>query len=881
MSQLVSQSRTAKHVREAFLAFYRERGHRVLKGSPIVPKEDPTLLFTSAGMVQFKKNYSTREPLEFRRVATIQKCLRATDLESVGLTPRHLTFFEMLGHFSFGDYFKREAIHWNWELFTKVLGLPVEKLKVSVYLDDDEAFEIWEKEIGLSPDRIYRLGKEDNFWGPAGESGACGPCSEVYYDLGEDLDPDPRSGPGSPTDRWIEIGNFVFPQFDMQPDKTMAPLANRGIDTGIGLERLTLVLEGKRSVFHTSIFTPIIQRIEEMSGREYGGGLESAFHVIADHIRTLTFALTEGVLPSNEGRGYVIRRILRRAAVQGHRLGLDRPFLTDLCETVVAEMEDPYREIREALPAVKAALRGEEERFAVTLSSGLGRFEEAEARVRRDSGKVIPGEVVFQLYDTYGFPTDLTEVLARERGLTVDQAGFQTTMEEQRERSRSRGRFQQAGSDGLTWRVLSDGAHSAFRGYETLELEARVRRFAAIEPTATATATASRRYWIVLEETPFYAESGGQVGDRGLFVAKGFAGKVLDTLRVDDEIRHRVEVESGTEPPEVVEAKVDAEARHATMRNHTATHLLHAALRTVLGAHVTQAGSLVAPDRLRFDFTHSKALTAEEIRQVEDLVNGEIVLDTAVRMVESSYDDAIKEGVMALFGEKYGDLVRRIEVAEFSRELCGGTHVTRSGQIGAFLVLSESGIAAGTRRLEAISGLGAIREARRLRDTVDQIRRLVPAAVEELPARVGSLQEDITKLKREVKELKTRGASDVLADFEKSVVTRGSARVFVGDVQLGEGEDVRALGDQLRVKLGQGAALAVVHAGVKITILAVVTKDLVERGLSAADIVRTAASAAGGKGGGKPDLAMSGVGDPSLVDAAREAGRAFILGSLD
>ncbi|MCC7142555.1 MAG: alanine--tRNA ligase, partial [Candidatus Eisenbacteria bacterium] len=377
---------TAKHIRESFLQFYRERDHRVMKGSPLVPKDDPTLLFTSAGMVQFKKYYATREPLEFRRAATIQKCIRATDIESVGFTPRHLTLFEMLGHFSFGDYFKREAIHWNWELFTQVWKLPVEKLKVSVYLEDDEAYEIWNKEIGLAPDRIYRLGKEDNFWGPAGETGACGPSTEVYYDLGEDLDPDPRSGPGSPTDRWIEIGNFVFPQFDMQTDGSMPQLANRGIDTGIGLDRVTLVMEGKRSIFETTLFTPYIRKLEEISGRKYEEPYKSSFHVIADHIRTLTFALAERVLPSNEGRGYVIRRILRRAAVQGHRLGLDRPFLKDLCDEVVRVMGDSYHEIQDALPAVKVSLEMEEERFQATLTQGLVRFEEAADRLVREGG---------------------------------------------------------------------------------------------------------------------------------------------------------------------------------------------------------------------------------------------------------------------------------------------------------------------------------------------------------------------------------------------------------------------------------------------------------------------------------------------------------------
>ena len=869
---------TARYIRESFLQFYRERNHRVMKGAPLVPKDDPTLLFTSAGMVQFKKNYSTREPLEHRRVATIQKCLRATDIESVGFTPRHLTFFEMLGHFSFGDYFKREAIRWNWELMTEVWKLPVEKLKVSVYLEDDEAYEIWNKEIGLDPSRIYRLGKEDNFWGPAGETGACGPSTEVYYDLGEDLDPDPTSGPGSPTDRWIEIGNFVFPQYDMQPDKSMPPLANRGIDTGIGLDRVTLVMEGKRSIFETTLFTPYIRRLEEISGRRYEEPLKSSFHVIADHIRTLTFALAERILPSNEGRGYVIRRLLRRAAVQGHRLGLERPFLKDLCEEVVRVMGDSYHEIQDALPSVKLALEMEEDRFQATLSQGLLRFEDAAERLKKEGSTFLPGEVVFQLYDTYGFPVDLTHVLSRERGLEVDEAGFTRTMQEQRERSRAKGRFQQAKGEDLEWTVLSDGAHSVFRGYETTELPAEIRRYAALP--------GGKEYLVVLDETPFYAESGGQVGDVGSLESPGFRARVLDTLKKEGEIRHRVELLEGSFPEANanqnaarVDARVENRMRADTKRNHTATHLLHAALRQVLGPHVTQAGSLVAPDRLRFDFTHSQAMTHEELSRVEDLVNDRVFADEPVTTQESSYDEAIQSGVMALFGEKYGDRVRRIEVGEFSRELCGGTHVSRTGEIGAFLVTSETGIAAGTRRIEAQTGFGALKESRRWRESVDGVRRVVQATAEELPQKVLGLQDELARLRKQIKDLKARGGDDPLAALSIEPMAKGG--LLVSTLEVEEGTDLRAFGDRVRTRLGRGAGLLAIRSGGKSTLLAVVTDDLIAEGkLRADEVIKTAVEAVGGRGGGKPHLAMAGIADEARVDEALKAGADKLRGAL-
>jgi alanyl-tRNA synthetase len=866
---------TPSFIRESFLDFYRGKDHRVVKSAPLVPKDDPTLLFTSAGMVQFKKYYSGSVPLPYRRATTVQKCLRASDLESVGYTPRHLTFFEMLGHFSFGDYFKREAIAWNWDLFTREYKLPVEKLKVSVYEEDDEAFGIWEKEIGLARDRIFRLGKADNFWGPAGETGACGPSSEVYFDLGEDLGCGKATcGPGCDCDRWVEVGNFVFPQYDMQPGGVLAPLANRGIDTGIGLERLAMVMEGKRTLFDSGAFTPIIARIEELTGKSRDSA-RPAFNIIADHIRGLTFAMAEGVMPSNEGRGYVIRRILRRAAVSGHRLGLTKPFLADLSGLVVEMMAGAYPELREAAPAVRMGLQLEEERFGATIAQGLSRFEEAAAR-HAASGR-LPGEEIFLLSDTYGFPTDLTALLARERGLEADLDGFERAMAEQRERSRKSARFFQAAGESLSWRVLSEGAHSVFRGYETMELEARIRRVAELPGEAGDAPVA---YWVVLDETPFYAESGGQVGDTGVIEGGGLVARVVGTAHHGEEIRHRVVVEAGEFHDGPLTARLDEPARHDCQRNHTATHLLQAALRQVLGPHVQQAGSLVAPDRLRFDFTHPRALTTEEMAAVEEIVNERILRDDPVEVRESSYDVALAEGVTALFGEKYGDRVRRVEVGEFSRELCGGTHVRRTGEIGAFLLTAESGIAAGTRRLEALTGRGTVREARRAMRTVGLLTRTLPGAGD-LRERVDALQQELGKLRKQVQELKSRGPDDALGALLAGAVSLPAGRCLVGALEVEEGVDLRALGDRVRGQLGTGAALLAVTAGKKVTLLAVVSDDLVAgRTVRADEVVRAAASAVGGSGGGKPHLAMAGVGDIARVDEAMAAGRAKLMLAL-
>jgi alanyl-tRNA synthetase len=847
----------SREVRTQFVDFWRSRDHRVIKSAPLVPKEDPTLLFTSAGMVQFKKYYSSKEPLEFRRAVTVQKCLRASDLEDVGFTPRHGTFFEMLGHFSFGDYFKREAILWNWEFFTKVLKLPIELLRPSVFEEDEEAFAIWRDEIGIPAADIYRLGRKDNFWGPAGDTGACGPSSELYFDLGAGLGCGREGcGPGCDCHRWVEIGNFVFPQFDRQADGSDLPLPNRGIDTGIGLERLTMVLAGKKTIFETDLFTPLIEKLISLGAASYEGDRKSAHHIIADHTRALVFALTEGILPSNEGRGYLIRRLLRRAAVQGHRLGLRKPFLHRLLETVVHEMGPVYPELKEAKESVRVTLQSEEERFEATLEQGLARFEEIAAR--RQSG-AIPGSDLFLLYDTYGFPPDLTAVLAHERGLSIDAAGFEKEMEQQRERSRAGATFYRAQGDLLEWSTLSDGPHSRFVGYETLENDATVRRVAPVPDS-------KNHWWVIVDSTPFYAESGGQAGDTGAIAGPGLSGVVLDTVRAGDETRHKVRIDSGAWPVATVRLAVDQTARDATRRNHTATHLLHAALRLHLGKHVTQAGSLVAPQRLRFDFTHTGAMTEAELEAIEQTVNDEIMKDSPVELRVSSYDEAISDGVMALFGEKYDEEVRRIKVPGFSEELCGGTHVGRTGQIGSFVILSEAGIAAGVRRIEALTGRGAVGVRLREKRLLESLRRQIQATPEELPTRLQGLLDENQKLKKEVAQLRKGGSRDDLAEIWDGVATLPGGRLIVAEMTVESTDGIREMGDRLRDRLATGVGLLAVRCGEKTTLLAVVTDDLVKDGRIKADaIVRDAARLAGGSGGGRPQLAMAGVADPDKV----------------
>ncbi|MBU1702373.1 MAG: alanine--tRNA ligase [Candidatus Eisenbacteria bacterium] len=864
---------TAADIRRIFLEFYKERDHRFCKSAPLLPQGDPTLLFTSAGMVPFKSMWVTANP-EYRRAVSVQKCLRATDLEDVGRTPRHCTFFEMLGHFSFGDYFKREAISWNWELFRNVYGIPEERMRVSVFNDDDEAFAIWRDEIGLPEDWIFRLGEEHNFWGPAGDTGPCGPSSEVYYDLGPSFEcSNPNCGPGCDCDRWVEIGNFVFPQFDKQPDGSLAPLLNRGIDTGIGLERVVMVLQGQQTIFATDLFQPVIRRLEEFVQKPYAGHA-SSMNIVADHVRALTFAFAEGIMPSNEGRGYVLRRILRRAALQGHLMGLREPFLHRLAETVTEVMSPAYPELVEALPRVSMALKGEEERFTETLEAGLNRFERLAQTVRDSESKRLAGKDAFLLYDTYGFPLDLVREMAAEQGLEVDEEGFTRQMERQKEKSRSASTFQKSDGESLEWTEYSKGESSRFVGNESLEIETRVRRIAPVPDKPG-------EYWVVLEETPFYPESGGQVGDIGILFNDGLESEVLETQKRSGEILHRVKLSRGGWNDKPVRASVSASNRISTARNHTATHLLHAALREVLGTHVTQAGSLVSPARLRFDFTHYGPVEPEPLAAVEQWINDRILQAIPVNIHWSDYDAAIEAGVMALFGEKYEDRVRRVEIGEASRELCGGTHVRNTAEIGQCILLEEGTISAGIRRIEAVTGEQAFLVRREMQETMRHLRRSLQVPQNEIAPKVDQLFAEIAKLRKDVRNALEQRPSSNLEDLIKNAESIGGRKFVVGQTEAASVDLLRKQGDHIVKALGSGAGLLVARVGDKMPLLAFVTQDLVsEIDLRADELIRTAAAVSGGRGGGKPRMALGGVGDPEKLEETLETARNWLREKL-
>ena len=878
----------ASELRRLFLEFFRARGHRVVPSSPLIPVGDPTLLFTTAGMVQFKPLYGAAEP-EFTRAASIQKCMRATDIEQIGHTIRHHTFFEMLGNFSFGDYFKREAISWAWEFVRETVKLDTSRIWVSVHESDDEAAQLWERETDLKPGRVVRLGDRDNFWGPAGATGACGPSSELYWDLGPELDPGGREGALGESDRYIEFWNLVFPQFQQDAAGRRKPLARPGIDTGMGFERLCMIVQEVGSTYETDVLMPVVSRILELAALPAMPADERrvGVRIIADHARALAFTIAGGVVPGNEGRGYVIRRLLRRAARRGRGLGLHAPFLHQVTQAVVETYAGDYPELRAMEEAILGVTRAEEERFARTLDAGMERFSAIIAERRATGTGAITGGDVFQLYDTYGFPADLTAEMAEEQGLAVDRAGFAAAMEEQRTRARKAHKFQARTKDaaGAPWTVVSEGEDSDFRGYETQTLEAAVRRF---RPGAAAGDVE-----VVLDQTPFYAEAGGQVGDTGVLEGDAFAIQVLDTVgeaRAEDENGGRIHVHRGRflrggladlsalgEEGRMM-ARVDADRRAAIMRNHTATHLLHAALREVVGSHVQQAGSLVAPDRLRFDFTHFAPLTAEQIEAIEGKVNAEILRNTPVEMREESYDEARGRGAIALFGEKYGREVRTIGVHGFSLELCGGTHCRGTGDIGLFKIVSESTIGAGMRRLEAVTGLGSLALARGLDRRLGELGDLLGVSAAQAADRIRALIKENAELKQ---RLKGAVGGDLEKQLEEAVLkaeNAGGHRLLATPITVDSVDLLREAGDQLRRRLRSGAAVLAAVLGGKVTFLAVVTDDLIaQAGLRADDLVREVAAIAGGSGGGKPHQAMgSGGKNVELVEPALERGREIL-----
>jgi alanyl-tRNA synthetase len=886
---------TAAEIREAFLRFFEERGHRRVASSTLVPQNDPTLLFTNAGMVQFKDVFTGRERRDYARATTAQKCVRAggkhNDLENVGFTARHHTFFEMLGNFSFGDYFKKDAVAWGWEFVTspKWLGLAKDRLAATVFDGegglpwDEEAFELW-KAQGVPADRIYKLGAKDNFWA-MGDTGPCGPCSELHFFQGNDIPCAEEQagracqGVACDCDRWLEIWNLVFMQFERSGDGTLTPLPKPSIDTGAGLERMASVAQGKRSNYDTDLFQNIIRAIEKIAGKRYGAGQDDdvSMRVIADHARATTFLVGDGVLPANEGRGYVLRRIMRRAIRHGKRLGLEKPFLADVCSAVIEEMGAAYPETRENRAFIAKVAAQEEESFRRTLDKGLAILEEEMARLAKAKETVVPGKIAFQLYDTFGFPMDLTRVIVSERGLGVDEAGFDRNMAEQRARSEWKGSGEQAVTD-LHKAIVAEIGETHFLGYETPTAKAEVKAILA-NGARVAKASQGQKVEIVTAATPFYGESGGQVGDVGGIAGPRGRVEVRDAQRpVPGLVTHVGLVETGEiAVGDVVELAVDQGRRDLIRANHSATHLLQFALREKLGDHVKQAGSVVAPDHLRFDFSHFQPLAAEDLaaieRRVNDLVRENAETDTAVLELEK----ARQSGAMMIFGEKYGDVVRVVRIGP-SKELCGGTHVRRTGDINFFKIASEESIAAGVRRIVAYTGPRAVELSQREAEELRHAAGVLKAGAFEVAQKVEQAQKRVRELERALEEASSKIAAAQSGDLAGRAKEIGGARVLATRVQ-GDGKSLRELADKLRDKLGRGVVALGAEQDGKAILLVAVTKDLTAK-VKAGDLVKEGAKHVGGSGGGKPELAQAGGPDAARLDEALAAIEALAARSL-
>ncbi|GIX29651.1 MAG: alanine--tRNA ligase [Porticoccaceae bacterium] len=860
-------------IRKAFLDYFASRDHAVLPGSSLVPAGDPTLLFTNAGMVQFKDIFLGERAAPWPRAATCQRCVRAggkhNDLENVGYTARHHTFFEMLGNFSFGDYFKREAIRYAWEFLTdrRWLGLPAERLWVTVYADDEEAYRIWREEVGFPAERLVRIGDNkgapyasDNFW-MMGDTGPCGPCTEIFYDHGPEVAGGPPGSAEEEGDRYVEIWNVVFMQYNRDAQGRLSPLPKPSVDTGMGLERVAAVLQGVHSNYEIDLFRALIAAAAEATGAAQADS--PSLRVLADHIRAAAFLVMDGVLPANEGRGYVLRRIIRRALRHGHKLGAESPFFHRLVAPLVALMGDAYPDLVRRAGFIEETLLAEERQFARTLSQGLAVLEEALAK---STGEVLPGELVFRLYDTYGFPVDLTADIARERGVALDLEGFEARMAEQRARARAASRF---GSD-AAFEPAVEG-ESEFTGYERTRDEGQILALW-VDGAPAERLEADQEGVVVLDRTPFYAESGGQVGDAGMLEGPGGRFEVRDCRKRGAVHLHFGRVLSGAlAVGERVEARVEPEVRAATARNHSATHLLHAALRRVLGEHVTQQGSLVDSERLRFDFSHPQPLSRQELEAVERLVNAEIRRNTEVRVELLPREEALARGALALFGEKYGETVRVLTMGEgFSVELCGGTHVTRTGDIGFFKITAEGGIAAGVRRIEAVTGEAALAFVHQLEATLDGVAEAVKASPAAVLDRVRQLAEQNRALAREVEALKARlaeaGGGDLLARARQV----GSARVLAAAVEGADAKALRTLVDRLKARIGQGVVVLAAPGEEKVSLVVGVTPPLTDA-VDAGELVRFVATQLGGRGGGRADLAQGGGVHPEKLPEVLES----------
>jgi alanyl-tRNA synthetase len=863
---------TGNEARSRFLDYFKGHGHHVVRSSSLVPHDDPTLLFINAGMVQFKRVFLGEDKREYVRAATSQKCVRAggkhNDLENVGYTARHHTFFEMLGNFSFGDYFKERAIEFAWDLLTNGYRLPADKLWASIYLDDDEAYELWRKGVGLPDQRIVRFGEKDNFWS-MGDTGPCGPCSEIIIDRGEPYGCGrPECTVGCECDRYLEIWNLVFMQFNRDAGGVMTRLPQPSIDTGMGLERIVSVVQGADTNFDTDLIRPIIGKTEEMTGIRFGSGQASdvAMKVIADHSRAAVFLIGDGILPSNEGRGYVLRRIMRRAIRYGRNIGLTRPFLHDTSRVVFDIMKPAYPELGEAAAFITNVIQNEEVRFLNTLDTGLKLLNETLGDLKARGQTVVPGAVIFKLYDTFGFPADIVRDVVRDERMTLDMEGFDREMEGQRAKSRTVTTFTRI-SD--AYRSLSAGGfRPEFVGYNLLTAESQVVLLV-VNDQESAGAEGGSEVDVVTGRTPFYAESGGQAGDTGRII--GPQGEMDVTATLKDPtgiIIHKGRIRSGRmSKGDTVTLVVDAAAREATALNHTATHILHAALRSVLGDHVKQAGSLVAPDRLRFDFTHFSPVDPETLERIEAMVNRRIRANVATRMEEMSAEEAFKTGAMALFEEKYGDRVRVISLEEFSKELCGGTHTARTGNIGLFKIVSESSVAAGVRRIEAVTGASAVEAVQASARTVQEAAQLLKEKPEALTQRIARVLSEAKGLEREIEQLKGRLSAASVADAGGDVQTIGGVSVLVKKVEADSPAALRELLDRFKDKLRSGVMVLGSVSDGKVMLIAGVTKDLTKR-FHAGNLIKQVSAVVGGSGGGRPDMAQAGGSQPENLDAA-------------
>jgi alanyl-tRNA synthetase len=865
---------TGNQARKIFLEYFKNHDHQVVRSSSLVPQDDPTLLFVNAGMVQFKRVFTGDEKRDYQRAVTAQKCVRAggkhNDLENVGYTARHHTFFEMLGNFSFGDYFKEKAIAYGWDLLTKGYGFDPDKLHVSVYTDDDEAYAIWRDQVGVPEDRISRLGEEDNFWA-MGDTGPCGPCSEIHIDRGEAYGCGrPDCAVGCDCDRWLELWNLVFMQFYRDESGTLTPLPKPSIDTGLGLERIISVLQDVPTNFDTDLFVPIMEKVGELSGckRKESDQVEVAMKVIADHSRATAFLVCDGVLPSNEGRGYVLRRIMRRAIRYGRSIGLTRPFLHETVQTVFDIMDEAYPELKDSAPFILKVVKNEEDKFLETLDTGMKLLENTLAELAAKKETRISGEVIFRLYDTYGFPVDIVADHVKDTDITLDLDGFEAAMARQKARSKSVKKFTGAGD--VYKPLIADGVKTRFLGYDRLATESDLLIIVK-DNQELAQASVGDAVDLVTSETVFYAESGGQAGDAGVFENQSCTIEITDTSSDPSGlyIHHGTVTRGQCRKGDVFTLKVDADRRRKTAVNHTATHILHAALRRVLGDHVKQAGSLVTHDRLRFDFTHFSSVTDEEKQAIENFVNQRIRENHEVSTHEMAMDEAVKQGATALFEEKYGDVVRVVAQGGFSKELCGGTHTRRSGDIGLFRIVSEGGIASGVRRIEAVTGQAAMDLVHEEHHALGSAAALLKSGRSDIVPRLEALVQEKKNLEKELGAIKARIASRSVADIDDSIRQVNGVRVLAQRVEIDNPSQLRDLADKFKARLGSGILLLGAESNGKALLIATVSEDLVKQ-YRAGDIVKQAAKVVGGGGGGRPDMAQAGGTQPEFLDQALE-----------